>query len=176
MHVRFVDLGPDLGEGGVDVGVDTFGKKGEELGFLEMTGDIEEKFGVFGELEEFSFLRGVAVEEKRGAISQAELGDDGIPVAEIGADLGCTLLPVVIDAAIGGKVLDHPDVPAGEAEAQNPLEEGPGIACPMDGVAGKVDSDDSAAGHELRSSECSEKFECFSQVSSPQLIAHSFFL
>jgi hypothetical protein len=111
-----------------------------------MAGDVEEEVGVAGEGEGFLKLRGGAVEEKGGAAGEGELGDDVVPVGEVGALFRGAGLLVRVDAFGPRDVLDHPDIPAGFAKTEDPLEEGPGVARGVQGIRRDADCDDDA-GH-----------------------------
>ena len=111
-----------------------------------MAGDIEEIIGLPREAEKFRAVRRLVIDQERGAILQAELGDDLVPVAEIDAALRQTGFALGIGPAIGWHAFDDPDVPARGAKAEDPLQEGPGIARGVKRVGGDADSDDDA-GH-----------------------------
>jgi hypothetical protein len=50
-----------------------------------VAGDVEEKLGIGGKGKELLFIRGFAIDEKGGVVAEVELGQDRIPVGEVGA-------------------------------------------------------------------------------------------
>ncbi len=96
VHVRLINLGPNLSEGGIEIDVDPLPGRAEHFPLPEMAGDVEEEFRVVGEAEQFGKLRRVAV-EKQGAL-QAELAQGGVPMRKIGAAFRRAFFAVRVDA------------------------------------------------------------------------------